>query len=79
MHLVLDLVRGKQVVGIEPLNIIALAQCKCSVPGGRCALVRLCRCVDPLGLKLPSDSQRTISRTIIDQDDLFVRPGLRKR
>src|SRR5207249_2214412 len=78
LHLVRDLVWGKQVVRVEPLNVIAPTQRKCFVPGGRRPLIPLRHHPNFTRLKLPHDRQSPVSRTVIDDNDLFVAPGLAK-
>src|SRR5436190_856388 len=79
LHLVRDLVRGKQVVRVEPLNVIAATQRKCFVSGGRRSLIRLRYHANFIRLKLPRGRQSPVSRTVIDDNDLFPGPGLGKR
>ena len=70
---------GKQVVGVEPLNVIATTQRKCFISGGRRPLIRLRHHPNFIRLKLPHDRQSPVSRTVIDDNDLFLGPGLAKR
>src|SRR6266516_264396 len=76
LHLARDLVRRKQVVRIEPLNIIAATQRKCFVSSGCSSLIRLRYHPNPFMLKSPRGCQGPVSRTVIDENHLFVRPSL---
>ena len=78
LHLVGNLVRRKKVVRIEPLNILAATQRRCCVSGGCSSLIRLRYHPNFIRLKSPRDCQSPVSGTVIDDNDLFVEPGLPK-
>ena len=75
-HLERDLVWRKQVVSVEPLNIIAATQRRCCVPGGCSSLIRLRYHSNTFGLESARNCQSPVSRTVVDDNDLFIGPGL---
>jgi hypothetical protein len=76
---VCDLSWGKQIVRVEPLNVIALTQRKRSVSGGSRPLIWLRHHPNFIRLKLPHDRQSPVGRTVIDYNDLFIGPCLPER
>jgi hypothetical protein len=76
LHLVRDLVWGKQVIRVESLNVSPRLNEKCFVSSRRCSLIRLRHHLNFIRLKLSCDCQSRVSRTVIDNDDLFLAPGL---
>jgi hypothetical protein len=67
------------IIGIQPLDIVALADRKGLVSGRCCALVGLGDDGYLLGGKPTSNGQRLIPRAIVNDDDLFPWPCLAHR
>src|SRR5712692_9258252 len=78
-HLPGNLVGSQEIIGIEPLNVITVAQGQGSVSGRGGALIVLGDDTDAVALELPRDRQRSIGGPIIDDDDLRAWPRLGQR
>src|SRR6185369_3709957 len=76
LHLACDLIRGQKVVSIEPLDKIALSARKQVVPCRSRTLVSLRNDRNLLRSKCARNAERTVPRSIIYNNDLFVGPGL---
>src|ERR1700691_5342934 len=75
-HLPGYLVRCQQIVCIQPLNVVSLAERKRLIPGCGSALVLLAENPNRFGFKLARYLQRLIRGTVINDDDLLWFPRL---
>src|SRR6266852_8984608 len=79
VHLASDFVGRQEIIGIQPLDIIALADRKGVVSGRRRTLVGLSDNRYALGGKSTSNRERLITGPVINDDDLFLWPALSHR
>ena len=74
-HLPLDLVRHQVIVGVEILHPFAVGQFEQPVPRDVPAAVRTRFDTNCLAERT-NDRQAAVRRTVVDNHNLFVRPGL---
>jgi hypothetical protein len=74
-----NLIGPQQVVGIQPLDVISLAEGKGSVSRRGCTLIFLGDNTDRRGFELPRNSQCMIGGAVIYDDNLFALPRLLER
>ena len=78
-HLFHDLVGGEKVIGIEPLDVIALAVREGGVSRRGAPLVSLAHDANMLGLIATCQCESTVVRSVVDNDNLLARPRLGQR
>lgn len=77
-HLPFKLLRQQKVIGIQVLQPFAFCELEESI--SRRAATPVGACLPPNStIEFPDDLQAAIRRAIIDDDNFFLRPGLRKR
>jgi hypothetical protein len=74
-----DLVARQQIVGVEPLHVLALSFGERAISRHACAGMRLADDLDARRREPTGDGQRAIRRAVVDDDDLRLRPGLVQR
>jgi hypothetical protein len=78
-HLLLDLVRGEQVIRVQPLDLIARAVREGGIPRGGGATVFLTHYAHAASGEFLGDSQRAVFGAVVNDHDLRVRPCLSDR
>src|SRR5438552_1711569 len=73
-HLSGDLIRGQNIIGIQPLNVVSMAQGEGFVSGCGSALVGLRGNADAMRFEAPGNGQRFIGGTIVHDDDFLASP-----
>jgi hypothetical protein len=74
-----NLVGGKEIIGIQPLNVITLAERERGISGSGGALVLLRDNADALGFKAARDRFGLVGGPIIYYDDFLPGPCLSHR
>ena len=74
LHLLRDLVGTKEIIGVQPLDILPLADRVRVVSRRRSSLILLSHYLDLARCEPPSDGQRVVARTVIHDDDFLVGP-----
>src|SRR5262249_38883225 len=76
-HLPKNLVRRQKIIGVEPLDVVALTEGKCLVTSPRRAFVVLPHNENLSRLELTRYCQRVVLGAVVDDDNLFSWPRLR--